>query len=38
VNLGSQGCSGRSVQVVTDVTVTATQKIKLVKKDVCVVK
>ena len=38
VNLGSQGCTGRSVQVVTDLTVTAAQKIKLVKKDVCVVK
>ena len=37
LNLGIQGCTGRSVQVVTDVTVTAAQKIKLTKKDVCVV-
>jgi hypothetical protein len=38
LNLGVQGCTGRSVQVVTDVTVTAAQKLKLIKKNVCVVK
>ena len=37
LNLGIQGCTGRSVQVVTDVTITAAQKIKLTKKNVCVV-
>lgn len=37
LDLGIQGCTGRSVQVVTDVTVTAAQKIKLTKKNVCVV-
>lgn len=37
LNLGIQGCTGRSVEVVTDVTVTAAQKIKLTKKNVCVV-
>ncbi|CAN5421257.1 hypothetical protein BH10ACT10_BH10ACT10_17950 [soil metagenome] len=38
VDLGVQGCSGQSVQVITDVTITADQKIKLTKKNVCVVK
>jgi hypothetical protein len=37
LNLGSQGCTGRSVQVITDVTITKAQKLKLTKKDVCVV-
>lgn len=37
LNLGIQGCTGRSVQVVTDVTITAAQKVKLTKKNVCVV-
>ena len=37
LNLGIQGCTGRSVQVVTDVTITADQKIKLTKRNVCVV-
>jgi hypothetical protein len=38
VNLGVQACTGNSVQVITDVTITADQKIKLTKKNVCVVK
>ena len=38
VDLGSTGCSGQSVQVITDVTITAAQKLKLTKKNVCVVK
>ena len=38
LNLGIQGCTGRSVQVVTDVTITADQKLKLTKRNVCVVK
>jgi hypothetical protein len=38
VNLGVKGCTGQSVQVITDVTITADQKIRLTKKDVCVVK
>ena len=37
VDLGSQNCSGRSVSVITDVTITAQQKLKLTRKDVCVV-
>jgi hypothetical protein len=37
VDLGVQGCTGQSVQVITDVTITADQKIKLTKKNVCVV-
>jgi hypothetical protein len=35
VDLGSNGCSGRSVDVVTDVTITA-GKMHLTKKPVCV--
>ena len=38
VDLGVQGCSGRSVEVITDVTITANQKLKVAKKNVCVVK
>jgi hypothetical protein len=38
LDLGVTGCSGRAVQVVTDVTITAAQKVKLTKKSVCVVK
>ena len=38
ISLGVNGCSGRSVQVITDVTITADQKLRLTKKDVCVVK
>jgi len=37
VDLGSQNCSGRSVSVITDVTITAQQKLKLTRRDVCVV-
>ena len=37
LNLGIQGCTGQSVQVVTDVTITANQKLRLIKKNVCVV-
>ncbi len=37
VDLGIQGCTGRAVQVVTDVTVTKKQQIQLTKKNVCVV-
>ena len=38
VDLGVQGCNGKSVQVITDVTITAGQKLRLTKKNVCVVK
>jgi len=38
IDLGVNGCSGQAVQVVTDVTITANQKLKLTKKNVCVVK
>jgi hypothetical protein len=38
VNLGSQNCTGRAMQVVTDVTITKTQKLQLTKKNVCVVR
>jgi hypothetical protein len=38
LDLGVQGCTGQSVQVITDVTITAAQKLKLTKKNVCVVK
>lgn len=38
LDLGIQGCTGRSVQVVTDVTITADQKLKLIKRNVCVVR
>jgi hypothetical protein len=38
LNLGIEGCTGRSVQVVTDVTVTTDQKLRLIKRNVCVVK
>ena len=37
VDLGVQGCAGQSVQVITDMTITAAQKIQLTKKNVCVV-
>jgi hypothetical protein len=38
LNLGLEGCTGRSVQVVTDVTITTDQKLRLIKRNVCVVK
>jgi hypothetical protein len=38
LNLGIEGCTGRSVQVVTDVTITTDQKLRLIKRNVCVVK
>jgi hypothetical protein len=38
VDLGSQGCSGQSVEVVTNVVITKDQKLRLIKKNVCVVK
>jgi hypothetical protein len=38
IDLGVQGCLGQSVEVITDATVTAQQKLKLTKKQVCVVK
>jgi hypothetical protein len=38
IDLGVQGCAGQSVEVITDATVTAQQKLKLTKKRVCVVK
>jgi len=39
VDLGMDGCSGRSVQVITDVTITQGKapKLRLTKKNVCVV-
>ena len=37
VDLGVQGCTGQAVQVVTDVAVTRDQKLRLTKKNVCVV-
>jgi Collagen triple helix repeat (20 copies) len=38
IDLGVAGCIGRSVDVITDVTITPQQKLKLTKKQVCVVK
>jgi len=38
VDLGTQNCTGRSVQVVTDATVTKDQRLELTKKSVCLVK
>jgi hypothetical protein len=37
-DLGTQNCTGRSVQVVTDATVTKDQRLQLIKKSVCLVK
>ena len=37
IDLGVQNCIGQSVEVITDATVTAQQKLKLTKKRVCVV-
>ncbi len=37
IDLGVAGCTGRAVKVITDVTITKDQKIRLTKKDVCVV-
>ena len=37
IDIGSQGCTGRAMEVVTDVTITADQKLRLTKKNVCVV-
>lgn len=36
-DLGSAGCAGRSVSVVTDVRVTAKQRLHLTRRDVCIV-
>ena len=38
IDLGVAGCIGQSVNVITDVTITPQQKLKLTKKQVCVVK
>jgi hypothetical protein len=38
VDLGVQGCTGQSVQVITDVAITADQKLRLTRKNVCVVR
>ena len=38
VDLGTQNCTGKSVQVVTDATVTKDQRLQLTKKFVCLVK
>lgn len=37
IDLGVDGCTGKAVSVITDVTITKDQKVKLTKKDVCVV-
>lgn len=37
-DLGTKGCSGRSVSVVTGATVTNNNKLRLVKSNLCVVK
>jgi hypothetical protein len=37
-DLGTQNCTGKSVQVVTDATVTKDQRLQLTKKSVCLVK
>jgi hypothetical protein len=37
IDLGVDGCAGRAVKVITDVTITKDQKLKLTKQDVCVV-
>ena len=36
-DLGTGGCAGRSIQVVTQVTVTKNQQIRLTKQNVCIV-
>jgi hypothetical protein len=36
-DLGTTGCSGRSVSVVTGATVTKNNKLRLIRSDVCVV-
>ena len=37
IDLGVEGCTGNAVSVITDVTITKDQKVKLTKKNVCVV-
>jgi hypothetical protein len=37
IDLGVEGCSGQAVKVITDVTITKDQKVRLTKKNVCVV-
>jgi hypothetical protein len=37
-DLGTANCSGRSVQVVTDATITQDQRLQVTKKSVCLVK
>ena len=37
IDLGVDGCAGQAVSVITDVTVSKDQKVKLTRKDVCVV-
>jgi hypothetical protein len=37
-NLGTQNCTGRSVQVITDATITQDQRLQLTRKSVCLVK
>ena len=37
LDLGSTGCAGSPVQVITDVAITKNQKLRLTKKTVCIV-
>ncbi len=37
LNIGTTGCIGRSVRVITEVSITPDQKLKLTRENVCVV-